>query len=101
LITARLFLVPLIHALLGRPMSHEIPRTAHAAAPLAANGPRAHYMRATSHTAADGRVYVTPVRSQDSSLLSPLINADCLIIRPIGAPPLAMGATAPILPLDL
>jgi molybdopterin biosynthesis enzyme len=44
---------------------------------------------------------VTPVRSQDSSLLSPLLDADVLVVRPIGAPALSAGATVPVLPLDL
>jgi molybdopterin molybdotransferase len=43
---------------------------------------------------------VTPVRSQDSSFLSPLAEADCLLIRPPHAPAAAAGSPVPILPLD-
>jgi molybdopterin molybdotransferase len=45
-------------------------------------------------------VLVTPVRSQDSSLLSPLSQADCLIVRAPGAPAADAGDAVPILPLD-
>jgi molybdopterin molybdotransferase len=57
-------------------------------------------MRATLSDGPDGLV-ATPVRSQDSSLLTPLAAADALIVRPIGAPALPAGATVPILLLDI
>jgi molybdopterin molybdotransferase len=99
LVTARVFLVPLIHALLAStPMSEE--RVARAGVPLAANGPRQHYMRATLRPTKDCLAEVTPVRSQDSSLLSPLATADCLIVRPINAPAVAAGVIVRILALD-
>jgi molybdopterin molybdotransferase len=99
LVTARVFLMPLINALLATaPMAGE--RDARAGVPLAANGPRQHYMRATSRPAPDGVAEVTPVRSQDSSLLSPLATADCLIVRPINAPAAAAGAIVRVLALD-
>jgi molybdopterin molybdotransferase len=101
LITARLFLVPLINALLGQPPAISVMQRARSAVALGSNGPRAHYMRATSHIAPDGELEVRPVRSQDSSLLSPLVAADCLIVRPIGAGPVAAGQSVSILPLDL
>jgi molybdopterin molybdotransferase len=40
------------------------------------------------------------VRSQDSSLLAPLAQADCLLVRPPNTPALAAGSLVPILPLD-
>ena len=81
LICSRIFLVPLIRALLGQPSDEEHPSHARLAVPLEANGPRQHYMRATSRPGADGLALVTPVRSQDSSLLAPLAEADCLLLR--------------------
>jgi molybdopterin molybdotransferase len=101
LVCARVFLVPLIHALLGEPAEDE-QRLSHArtAVALEPNGPRQHYMRATSVRAADGVPLVTPVRSQDSSLLAPLAAADCLLVRAIGAPAASAGSMVPILPLD-
>ena len=50
---------------------------ARSAVALEANGAREHYMRATARRGDDGLALVTPVRSQDSSLLSPLAEADC------------------------
>ncbi len=100
LICARLFLVPLIRALLGAPADDAGAVQARAGVSLEANGPRQHYMRATSVPGSDGLAVVTPVRSQDSSLLAPLAEADCLLVRPIHAPALPPGALVPILPLD-
>ena len=99
LVCARLFLVPLIRAYLGLdPEPHRITQ-ARVATPLAANGARAHYMRAITGRDADG-LTVTPVPSQDSSLLTPLAQADCLLVRPIGAPTCTAGTRVPILMLD-
>ena len=99
LVCARLFLVPLIRALLGlEPEPHRVTQ-ARVATALASNGPRAHYMRAITGRDADG-LTVRPVASQDSSLLTPLAQADCLLVRPIGAPACAAGARVPILMLD-
>lgn len=100
LICARLFLVPLIRALLGLEPEPHRPIVGHAAVPLEKNGPRTHYMRATSTTAPDGRRLVTPVHSQDSSLMRPLAAADCLIVRPIAAPAVPAGAEVPVLLMD-
>ena len=100
LICSRLFLVPLIRALLGQPAGPELPSQARLAVPLEGNGSREHYMRAALAPSADGLPTVTPVRSQDSSLLSPLAEADCLLIRPVRAPAAPAGALVPILPLD-
>jgi molybdopterin molybdotransferase len=100
LVCARLFLVPLIHAMLGRPADSARPAEGRLAVGLEANGERQRYLRARTRPWADGSLLVTPVRSQDSSLLSPLAEADCLLIRPPHAPAAAPGATVPILPLD-
>lgn len=100
LITARLFLVPLIHALLGLHTAADVPRQGRAAVAMGANGPREHYMRATQTLDADGVRHVTPVRSQDSSLLAPLATADVLIVRPPNDPPVAPGDPVAILDLD-
>ena len=68
--------------------------------PLEANGPRQHYMRAISRPGPDGYPLVAPVRSQDSSLLAPLAEADCLLIRTPGASAAPAGTIVSILPLD-
>ncbi len=100
LICARLFLMPLIRLLQGLEPEPHRPFTAKSAVRLEANGARAHFMRATSSHGPDGARVVTPVRSQDSSLMSPLAAADCLIVRPIKASALPAGAEVPILDLD-
>lgn len=99
LITTRLFVVPLVSALLGMPAAHLAARLAISAVALEANGIREHYMRATLSQTPDGPA-VTPVASQDSSLIALFAAADCLIVRPIGAPAIAAGERVPILPLD-
>ncbi len=78
MVCGHIFLRPAIRALLGLG-KNALPRAKHIlAAPLPANGPREHYMRAT--LLPDGRV--TPAERQDSSLLSVLADANCLILRP-------------------
>jgi molybdopterin molybdotransferase len=91
LITARTFLVPLIEALLGLPRRTRAPETAVLTRPLNANGPRLHLMRAKLGKRGDGLATVTPMGSQDASLLSVLVEADCLILRHPDAPPAAAG----------
>jgi molybdopterin molybdotransferase len=100
LVCTRVFLVPLVRALLGMPAHDARAIQARAGVALEANGPRQHYVRATSAPGSDGMAVVTPVRSQDSSLLAPLAQADCLLVRPPQAPAVAAGGLVPILPLD-
>jgi molybdopterin molybdotransferase len=101
LICSRLFLLPLIRALLGQPTAEERPQQARLTVAIEANGPREHYMRAISRPGPSGRPEVTPVRSQDSSLLAPLVEANCLLVRAPRAPAAPAGALVNILPLDL
>lgn len=100
LVCARVFVAPLVEQLAGRPVATEATRRAEAAVAIEANGPRQHYMRATLTSGGDGLPKVTPVRSQDSSLLSPLAIADCLIVRPPSVPAAAPGDIVHVLPLD-
>jgi molybdopterin molybdotransferase len=100
LVCTRVFLVPLLRALLGQRAIAERPIQASAGVALEANGPRQHYMRATSSPGSDGLAVVTPVRSQDSSLLAPLAEADCLLVRPPNAAAVTAGSLVSILPLD-
>lgn len=92
LVAARVFLVPLIHALLGLAPAASARETAILAAPLTANGPRLHLMRAKLGRDAAGALTVTPMPSQDSSLMGALAEADCLILREPDAPAAAAGA---------
>jgi molybdopterin molybdotransferase len=100
LVCTRLFLIPLIRALLGLPAESDQTVLARTVVALAANGIRAHYMRATLEAGPDNTPTATPVRSQDSSLLTPLAGANCLLVRPVGAPALPAGSLVPTLALD-
>ena len=100
LITARLFLVPLVRALLGLEANPDKIQMARCAVPLPANGPRAHYMRATWVRHGDGSASVVPLPNQDSSLLTPLASAEVLIVRPAGAAPIAAGGAVMMMPID-
>jgi molybdopterin molybdotransferase len=95
-----IFLRPMIARLLG--LAGEVNPTAKArlAAPLEANGPRQHYMRARRISSAEGALSVAPLGSQDSSLITILAAADCLILRPPYAPAASAGDLVDILPLD-
>lgn len=96
IVCAHLFLLPLLRALQGDE-ARLITRRAALGAPVEANGPRTHYMRAT--IAGDPAV-ITPFTRQDSSLLSILTAANALLIRPIGDGPRAAGEMVEFLPLD-
>jgi molybdopterin molybdotransferase len=100
-VCARLFLVPLIARLLGRTAKASLATVeARLGVAVEANGPRQHYMRAVSVRGRDGLREVTPLPNQHSSLIAPLAQADCLLIRPPYAPPAAACASVPILPID-
>jgi molybdopterin molybdotransferase len=95
---AQLFLKPLVRALLG---ADPDPRMAKArlARPLAANGPREHWMRAKLDY--DGPTLVAdPMGDQDSSLVTVFADADALLRRPGGAPAAAAGDVVDVLPLE-
>jgi molybdopterin molybdotransferase len=74
-----------------------VPRETHAretailSQPLEANGPRLHLMRAKLGRRDDGVLTVAPMPSQDSSLLSALADANCLIWRAPDAEAAAAG----------
>jgi molybdopterin molybdotransferase len=99
LICARVFLVPLVGRLLGREAPLET-LDAVLAAPIKANGPRQHYMRAELDlSAAPPRV--TPFTSQDSGLITTLQRADCLLVVAPNAEPQEAGAAVKVLKLDI
>lgn len=100
LICGRIFLVPLIYAMLGRADAGRGMITARVTAPLEANGPRTHYMRAMLEPGDGTFAMVTPFASQDSSLVSPLANASCLIVRQPNAAAVAAGGEVAIMLID-
>ena len=95
-----LFLVPLIRALSGRADVNQKPEPARLGRDMPPNDERADYIRATLAHGPDGPV-ATPLPAQDSSLMAPLAQADCLLIRPSGAPAAAAGSPCGILKLVL
>jgi molybdopterin molybdotransferase len=99
LVTASVFLVPLIHGLLGRAEAPAQTQTVLLAAGLDANGPRQHYMLAVLEPGSPPRV--RPLASQDSGRISSLVAADVMIVRAPDAPALAAGASVEVLPIDL
>lgn len=94
LVTARLFLVPLVRRMLGSAAPEERVRLLPTATDLGANGPRRHYLRARR---ADGTVRA--FAAQDSSLLTVLAAADCLLIREPQAPAVQAGEPVPVIDL--
>jgi molybdopterin molybdotransferase len=100
LVCAEIFLVPMLGKLLGTPEERRPLPEAVLGAALPANGPREHYMRARSEWREDGARVVTPLPSQDSSLVAALARADCLIVRAPDASALPQGAVVSIVPLD-
>jgi molybdopterin molybdotransferase len=68
---------------------------------LAENDERADYLRAKLGRRGDGSWVATPFALQDSSMLAPLAEADCLIIREPYAPAAPAGSRCAILKLGL
>jgi molybdopterin molybdotransferase len=68
---------------------------------LPANGIREDYMRALLSRDGDGRLVASPFERQDSAMMANFARADCLVIRPIKAPPATAGELVRILRLDL
>jgi molybdopterin molybdotransferase len=94
MVCGRVFVVSMIEAMLGLPTKTKPLAQAPLAAPLPANGPRQHYMRAIWRGAD-----VQAFDSQDSSLLSVLAQAEALIVRPPNDPAREAGSLVEYLPL--
>ena len=98
LVCAILFLAPLIGAFLGvSPGDPSEP--AILGSDLPANDSRQDYLRATLRRPAAGPAVATALPLQDSSMLSVLAAAGCLIVRPPHAPAAAAGDPCRILML--
>ena len=96
-VCAELFLKPILDAWQGATEAFAT-ISARAAEPLAANGPREHWMRARL-TYAEGALTARPYRDQDSSLVSVFAGADALLRRPPGAEAVPEGGLVEVLPL--
>jgi len=95
-----LFLSPLIRRLSGRADLTPPLESAALGRPLPANDERQDYLRATLTRGADGTLLATPFPVQDSSMLTPLAGADCLVIRAPFAPAAQAGEPCQIVKLD-
>lgn len=81
LVTAILFVMPAIKAMLGHTDNDENKLTARLAAPLKENGPRETYLRGKISAGNDGAHRVMPHPNQDSSLLLTFAQSNALIRR--------------------
>ncbi len=97
-VCAFLFLVPLIRLLCGRDDLTTPTETARLGRDLPENDERADYLRSALRDGADGPV-ATPFPVQDSSMMTPLAKADCLVIREPYAPPAKAGEQCTIMRL--
>jgi molybdopterin molybdotransferase len=91
------FLKPALDRLLGIQAGEGPGRSARLAVPLAANDRRQDYLRASCRPGADGELEVEPFARQDSSMMSLLSRADCLVVRPPHAPAARIGERVPII----
>lgn len=100
LICGLILLYPAIGAMLGVGPHTDLTQTAVLGVDLGENDRRQDYLRAKLERDSDGRVVATPYPRQDSSMLSFLARAECLVIRPPHAPAAKAGENVEILPLD-
>ena len=98
-VCAVLFLVPLLRRLAGRPDVATSIDAARLGCDLPSNDERADYLRATLALGPDGVPVATPAPVQDSSMLTKLARADCLLIREPHAPAAKAGEPCSIISL--
>jgi molybdopterin molybdotransferase len=98
MVCGEIFLVPMLHAMMGLPAGERRRFRARLGQDLAANGPRAHYMRSDLMPGNDFPE-ITPYGSQDSSLLTVLSQANALLVRPPHDGPRRAGDLVEYLPL--
>jgi molybdopterin molybdotransferase len=98
-VCAVLFLIPLLRRLAGRPDVATAIDVARLGCDLPSNDERADYLRATLAPGPDGVPVATPAPVQDSSMLTKLARADCLLIREPHAPAAKAGEPCSIITL--
>ena len=99
LVCAQIFLVPMLAALTGRPLS-QANHTARLGTDMPANNQRQAYLRA-SLSQIEGETVATPFKGQDSAMMAGLARADCLVVRPPHAPAAKTGDRTQIVMLDI
>ena len=98
-VCAFLFLVPLIRRMSGRGDLDLPTESALLGCDLPENDERADYLRATLKAGPEGPV-ATPFPVQDSSMMTPLAKADCLVIREPYAPAAKAGSRCTIVKFE-
>ncbi len=91
LVCGLLFLKPAIDVMLGLATTETSAETALLGRDLGANDQRQDYLRARLERRDDGELVATPFDKQDSSMLSSLVAAGCLVVRAPHAPPARAG----------
>lgn len=99
LVCGLLFAKPALAKMSGLTDAFEAPVRARLKIPLDANDRRQDYLRARLTRTADGTLEAEPFAKQDSSMISLLARADCLVIRAPHAPPAQAGEWVDILTL--
>lgn len=100
LVCGLLFIKPIIAKMLGRPEEKRPMRQAKLGQALGENDQREDYLRAKLTYDETGALIATPFSRQDSSMLSKLAAAQCLIIRPPNAPASPVGTFVPIIEIN-
>jgi len=99
LVCGIIFVRPAIDAMLGLGGDPSPPETAVLGGDLGANDERQDYLRAYLDRGSNGDLKATPFEKQDSSMMSTLSAAGCLIVRPAHAEPAKAGERVEIIRL--
>ena len=94
MVCGHIFLVPMLHAMLGLGQAARATLKAPLAHDITGNGERKHYCRGVLRS--DG---LHVAQRQDSSLLSILANSNALVVRNLNAPPARSGELLEYLPI--
>ena len=94
-VTSAIFLKAAVESMLGMP-SQPLYQAARLGRDLKANGKRLDFMRARLETSDAGLPTATPFDRQDSSMMAAFADADCLVMREIGAPAAKAGEVVKI-----
>ena len=101
LVCALIFLRPAMARMLGADEGTQpVVQRASLGADVGENDEREDYLRATLTRDESGALIATPFAKQDSSMLSLLVKAQCLVVRPPHAPAAAQGTAVEIIPLE-
>ena len=100
-VTTVVFLKPVMETMLGMRSDDGPGETAVLGRDLGGNDHRQDYLRAALALGVDGEAIATPFDVQDSSMMSRLAQADCLVVRPPHAPAAKKGERVRIISLRL